>query len=366
MHRFTIALIFASFALAQDDDRGYLPPPTVHADRTVTLRLAAPKASDVKFAIRSAGFKPQPMKKDGAGVWEITTAPLEPETYEYNFIVDGVLTADPNNHNFISTVGRGSRYFEIPSDPPRFDSVRNVPHGAIQIRIYESAMRKTVQQLYIYVPPSYESSPQKRYPALYLRHGNGTDESNWSALGAARAGVILDNLIADGKAREMILVMGQGYPLEGPAVTLASYAQVGEELLREVIPFVEKTYRISPGRENRAIAGLSMGARQSFMIGLSHLDQFAYIGEFSAGGNIADYKVWPSGFLSDPAATNKNLKLLFLACGTDDPRFEPHNQASSFLKQNNIRHVYFTTPGEHEPKVWRHAFYEFAQKLFQP
>jgi enterochelin esterase-like enzyme len=142
------------------------------------------------------------------------------------------------------------------------------------------------------------------------------------------------------------------------------YTFLASELLRETIPFVEKVYRVRPGRENRALAGLSMGGRQALVIGLNHLDQFAYVGEFSAGASALDPQQWPASVLGDTAATNERIKLLFLACGTEDSRFGAHNKADALLKAKGVRHVYFTTPGEHEPKVWRHALYEFAQKLF--
>ncbi len=360
MRTLLLILLATSCVLAQDDAPGTIvPPPMVRPDRTVTLRWSAPSASGVMLMIRGAGFKPQPMTKGPKGIWEITVGPLEPEIYEYAFVVDGTVTQDTNNHS-ISNAGPTSRYFEVTSTPPRFDQVQDVPHGAIHLRTYQSAMRKETRQMYVYVPPSYETSPNRRYPVLYLRHGNGGDETGWSALGGERAGIILDNLIAQKKATEMIVVMDRDYPVD----EADQYTFLASELLSETIPFVEKLYRLRPGRENRALAGLSMGGRQALNIGLSHLDAFAYVGEFSGGASGLNPQQWPAAIVGNPVSTNEQLKLLFLACGTEDSRFDAHNKADAWLKSNNVRHVYFTTPGGHEPKVWRHALYEFVQKLF--
>jgi enterochelin esterase family protein len=182
-------------------------------------------------------------------------------------------------------------------------------------------------------PPQYDAEPNRRFPVLYLRHGSGDTEENWS--GTGRAGVIVDNLIAQ----------------------------------RQAAPMIEKTYRVAPGRENRAISGLSMGGGQAFTIGLKHLDQFAWVGEFSSGlVSDSEFRIDQHlpGFLDHTDDVNQKLKLLFLSCGTEDPRYPGQLDLLDVLKQHQIKYVWFPTPGVHEWKAWRHALAEFAQKVFQP
>jgi len=226
-----------------------------------------------------------------------------------------------------------------------------------------------LRQLYVYTPPQYDTEPNRRFPVLYLRHGSGDTEENWSDTG--RAGVIVDNLIAQHKAVPMIVVMPNGDTdgTWGGGSSPEGIALLGQELLHDIVPLIEKTYRVAPGRENRAITGLSMGGGQAFTIGLKHLDQFAWVGEFSSG-LVSDTEFRLDrhlpGFLDYPDEVNQKLKLLFLSCGTEDPRFPGQLDLLDVLKQHQIKYVWFPTPGVHEWKVWRHALAEFARRVFQP
>ena len=255
-------------------------------------------------------------------------------------------------------------YVEVPGTPPRFDEIQNVPHGAVHIRSYMSTPLKRVQGLYIYVPPEYETQRSRRFAVLNLRHGATDNEAGWSQLG--RAGVILDNLIAQHKAAPMIIVMTNGTPYNNNRQV--SMDLLTQELLGDVMPFMEKNYRVLPGRENRAIAGLSMGGLQALTIGLKNLDYFASVGVFSsglisdAGFNLDQYL---PGFLSRPAEVNRQLRLMFLSCGSEDPRYGGHEALVNALKQHKINYVWYPTPGVHEFKVWRHSLYEFAQQVFR-
>jgi len=338
--------------------------PELHPDRTVTFRLRAPQAGQVSLSFAGA----KPMTKDESGVWTATVGPLEPEIYQYNFVVDGVRILDPSNPHLKNGRALDSSTLEIPGNPPRFDEVQPVPHGALEIRTYFSSALQKPRQLYVYKPPQYETDPGRSFPVLYLRHGSGDTEENWSDTG--RAGVILDNLIAQHKAVPMIVVMPNG-DTDGTWAGGSSPEGIellGRELLADITPLIEKTYRTAPGRDSRAIAGLSMGGGQAFTIGLKRLDQFAWVGEFSSGLiSDTDFRLdrHLPGFLDHPDEVNRRLKLLFLSCGTEDPRYPGQLDLMDVLKQHHIRYVWYPTPGVHEWKVWRHALHEFAQKLFQ-
>ena len=338
--------------------------PEVHADRTVTFRIRAPKASEVAVAFQGV----KPMAKDADGTWSLTVGPLEPEIYEYSFTVDGARVLDTANTLLKTGRTLSGNLLEVPGTPPRFDEVQEVPHGSIQVRTYASTPLKRRRQLYVYLPPQYDSEPARRFPVLYLRHGSGDDESTWSLQG--RAGVILENLIAQGKAIPMLIVMTNGDTDNTWAGGSSPEALdlLGKELLGDVIPLIEKNYRVNANRTNRAITGLSMGGGQAFTIGLKHLETFAWVGEFSSGllsdtdFNLARHL---PGFLDDPARANQQLKLLFLGCGTEDPRIPGHMDLMDALKAKQVRYIWYPTAGAHEWKVWRHSLAEFLPKLFR-
>jgi len=341
-----------------------LVSPEIHADRTVTFRIRAPKATDVTLSLQGN----KPMAKDAAGLWSITVGPLEPEVYEYAFTVDGARVLDTANTQLKIGQTLAANLLDVPGTPPRFDEVRDVPHGTIQIRNYVSTPLKQARRMYVYLPPQYDSEPARRFPVLYLRHGSGDDESTWS--GQGRAGVILENLIAEKRAVPALIVMTNGdtdRSWSGGSSPAAMKA-LADELFGDVIPLVEKNYRVVRNREGRAIAGLSMGGGQAFTIGLKNPDQFAWVGEFSSGLlSAADFKLAEHlpGFLEDPAGANQRLKLLFISCGTEDPRINGHLDLMDLLKAKGIRSVWYPTPGAHEWKVWRHALAEFLPKLFR-
>lgn len=341
-----------------------LVSPEVNPDRSIVFRLRAPEASRV--ALLFSGSKP--MTRDSVGVWTATVGPVEPEIYQYNFLVDGVRILDPSNPNLKNGRTLDASIVEVPGNPPRFDELQAVPHGALSIRSYVSTPLQKPRKLYVYTPPQYDSEPARRFPVLYLRHGSGDTEENWSDTG--RAGVILDNLIAQRKAVPMIIVMPNG-DTDGSWAGGSSpegIEMLGRELLSDILPMIERTYRTSPGRENRAIAGLSMGGGQAFTIGLRHMDLFAWVGEFSSGlVSDREFRLGQHlpGFLDHPDDVNRKLKLLFLSCGTEDPRFPGQLDLGDTLKEHGIRFVWYPTPGVHEWKVWRHALAEFAQRAFQ-
>ena len=314
--------------------------------------------------------KPQTMTKDSEGVWSITVGPVEPEIYTYAFYVDGVRVLDLANPQ-LKTGSRGldASEVEVPGTPTRFDEVQDVPHGAIHIHSYRSTPLKRLRNLYVYLPPEYDKEPRRKFPVLYLRHGSGDTEANWSDDG--RAGVILENLLAQNKARPMLIVMPNGDTDNTWAGGSSPEAMesLGKELIGDIFPLIEKTYRVMPGRENRAIAGLSMGGGQAFTIGLRNMDSFAWVAEFSSGlVSDADFDLEKHlpGFLAGSDGVNRKLRLLYMGCGTDDPRMNGQLNLVDLLRAHKIRVEWTSTPGGHEWKVWRHLLADLLVRLFQP
>ncbi|HEY2013750.1 MAG TPA: alpha/beta hydrolase-fold protein [Bryobacteraceae bacterium] len=386
MNRFVLALVVAALAFAQPGARRVVSP-EVLPDHRITFRIAASKATEVVLRFSEGAPQSHPMTKGDDGLWSVTVGPVEPEIYTYSFLIDGVKTIDLANP--IAKIGASidASVVEVPGDPPRFDQVQEVPHGSVDIHTYPSAVGKTQRGLYVYLPPDYYSQPAKRFPVLYLWHGGGGAEQDWSRDG--RAGVILDNLIAQKKAAPMLIVMPNNVPgaaapgvLAGPPVAAtgaggANYSLLKRELIEEIIPFVAKHYRTIENRDSRAMAGLSAGGGTTLNVGLASLDTFAWIAEFSSGifggtggagaggyGPFDVEKISP-GFYKDPAATNKKLKLFYISCGSDDPRMPFQKKALEDFQSHKINVTFAAFPGVHEWKVWRHSLADLAPKLFR-
>lgn len=341
--------------------------PRVNADRTITFRIAAPQATKVELLFGEPAPQRWPLTRGPDGVWSITTEPQLPGAYRYSFSVDGL--AVPDMHNPAIELGRArwNSLIDVPASPPRFDQARDVPHGVVHIREYRSRALQLQRRVVVWVPPQYDREPGRRFPVLYLRHGNGDSETGWSGLG--RAGVIVENLIAEGKALPMILVMPNGYPSDsGAGSTAEGIEAVTRELIEDIVPLIDGTYRTLADADHRALAGLSMGAGQSFVGGLRNLATFRWIGAFSSGV-ISDPKFDLAAaipnFLNNPAASNQRVRLLFLSCGTEDPRDEGYQRLMQLLKTHGIHYQWFSTPGDHEWKVWRHSLADLAPRLFR-
>ncbi len=384
MNRLVLAIGLAAAAFAQQAPRRIVSP-EVLPDRRITFRVSAPKAAEAVLRFSEGAPQSHPMTKGEDGVWSVTIGPVEPEIYTYSFLIDGAKAIDLANP--VAKIGASidASVVEVPGDPPRFDQVQEVPHGSIDIHTYASGVSKTQRGVYVYVPPDYYSQPAKRFPVLYLWHGGGGAEQDWSRDG--RAGVILDNLIAQKKAAPMLIVMPNnvpGTPAPGvmpaagatpvPATGAggANYPLLKRELIEEIIPFVARHYRTIENRENRAMAGLSAGGGTTLNVGLASLDTFAWIAEFSSGifGGTTGYgqfdieKISP-GFYKDPAATNKKLKLFYMSCGTEDPRMPFQKKALADFQDHNIKVTFAAFPGAHEWKVWRHSLADLAPRLFR-
>lgn len=352
----------------------------VRPDRTILFRIAAPKATEVSLVFSEGDPKPRPMTKDASGVWSLTLGPVEPEIYRYWFEVDGVKTIDISNRDVkVSSVVEAS-LVEVPGNPPRYDQVQNVPHGSVNVHTYMSTTLGRQRALGVYVPPEYYTQKNKKFPVLYLWHGGGGCELDW--VNEGRTDVILDNLIAQEKAVPMIIVIPNG-DVGGPGPSAAPgappsgggmqrYDIIEKETVSEIIPLVERHYRTLSNRQNRAIAGLSAGGGISINVGLKRLDLFAWVGEFSSGmfGGVGGYapfdveKISP-GFLKDPAATNKRLRLLYFSCGEQDPRMPFQTKAVEGLRAQKINLTFKSFPGVHEWKVWRHSLADITPLLFR-
>jgi enterochelin esterase family protein len=350
--------------------------PQVNADRTMTLRFRAPNAKEVSV-IGEIDGKPHPMTKGDDGVWTATIGPLAPDVYNYQFNVDGIVAMDPANPSVKLGFGAfpPANLVEIPGDGAQFYDAKPVPHGTVRVETYHSKTIGAPRTLWIYTPPGYDRG-NTRYPVFYLLHGSGNIDSSWMLTG--RANLIMDNLIAEGKAKPMIIVNPLGYARQGiglgpeapaPAAPAGPGGAVGggafgKDLLEDVLPYVEKTFRTLPGADNRALGGLSMGGGQSAAIGFANPDVFHSLVIMSAGsGNAAE--TYPD-FFNNAAATNKKIKLLWMGIGKDDALVGAGAKAlDEALTAKGIKHTFRLTDGRHEWVVWRHHLNEVAPLLFR-
>lgn len=341
--------------------------PEVSSDGRVTFRLRAPNATEVLVSVFG---KRLPMQKDEQGMWTVTTDPAKPDIYTYSFSVDGATFTDPNNP-LSKTAYRnaGQSLFHVPG--PVVWEPGDGPRGAVTRHFYKSAIVGDSRDFYVYTPPNYDPNRKEPYPVLYLLHGLSDSAATWIDTGAAN--VILDNLIAQGKAKPMLMVnpLGYGTPdmlTGGPNSTMGGENMLpnfANALLNEVMPQVEKAYRVTKDRNQRAIAGLSMGGAEALYTGLHHMDRFAWIGSFSGA-----FVMWPGDFAKNfpalDAKANTQLRLLWIACGSDDRLNEVNRQFKDWLKSKDIQFTNVETPGfGHVWPLWRQNLAELALLLFQ-
>ncbi len=364
---------FSFFALAslsvcvaqQRPPQETLVSPEVHPDRTVTFRIRAAKSSEV--TLRGDWMPAQTsekLAKDGQGVWTTTLGPLKPDLYTYTFNVDGATVVDQRNGLVKLGVRGASSIVEVPGNPPILSEVQNVPHGKVHVNWYHSDSLGD-RRYYVYTPPQYDQNSSTRYPALYLLHGSGDTEGEWTWMG--RANLILDNLLASGKATPMVIVMPFGHAVPAnetdPEVRKRNTEFFEKDLMKNVIPSAEANYRLAAGPKNRAIIGLSMGGSQALNVGLNHLDTFGSIGVFSASGG-QEFESKFSSLLAEPEVTNKKLSLFWIGIGEQDPGFAAAGKLSEVLKTHNIDHTFRTVSGAHTWIVWRKFLGEVAPLLF--
>jgi enterochelin esterase-like enzyme len=377
-------LAIASLALAQRGPAGAagqggsgvqdtLVSPDVHADRTVTFRLYAPKATEVTLtgdwmatlASRTGGATK--MAKGADGVWTFTSPPLEPTIHLYFFTLDGLSIADPVNPVLKLRNRTSGSLVEVPGSPAPVWQLQQVPHGTVDFNWHRSAAYDDDHQFAVYLPPGYRTGAA-RYPVLYLVHGGGDVFSSWTTAGAAN--IILDNLIARKKAVPMIVVMpynGGNYPhlpLAPGAPASGTVSPFENYMIKELIPYVDANYRTLTGRKNRAMAGLSAGGGATFNVGLKHTELFSQFGFFSSGAITGEAVSRYPEFASAKASGGK-LDLIWISYGNQDPNHTGAEAFDAALTKNGVKHTYVTRDGGHVWAVWRWSLTEFAPLLFR-
>jgi enterochelin esterase family protein len=360
---------FASAAFAQTTPVPVVSP-EVLSDNRVTFRLRAPNVKEVALSLEGAP-RDLTMQKDEQGVWSVTSEPLTPDFYGYSFVADGVHLIDPSNPLMKPNLLNTTSQVHVPEASLPWE-VGDVPHGEVHHHFYKSTVVGDQRDFYVYTPPGYDGRGKQTYPVLYLLHGFSDDASGWTAVG--RANVILDNLIAQGKTKPMLVVMTLGYGapeiLRGgfggfsrsPEVRDRNFAKFSEALLGEVLPRVESAYLVKKDQNSRAIAGLSMGGSESLLTGLNNLDKFAWVGAFSSGGIPEEFD---KDFPKLDAKANEKLKVLWIACGVDDRLIELNRKLRSWLDAKGVHKVDVETPGAHTWMVWRRNLVAFSGLLFR-
>jgi enterochelin esterase family protein len=389
-------LVFANTTFAQP--AATAPPrrppqiisPELRPDRTATFRILAPKADAVTL---NAGDIPADITKGRSftkadnGVWELTVGPIDPGTYRYTFNVAGVPVVDPRNPAYSQSNNNLWSVLHVPG-LTFADEVDTVPHGAVAAVHYFSKTLNKDRRMHVYTPPGYERGSDEKYPVLYLLHGSSDSDDSWVTVG--RANFILDNLIAAGKARPMIVVMPHGHtslqmggpppatttapataagaaapaPAARPAETVAEFDR---DFTNEIRPYVESHYRVLTDRDHRAIAGLSMGGGQSLSISLPHLTDYGYVGVFSAAifqRNLGEWEQQHAAQL-DNAQTKEGLKLLWFRTGSTDFLLQRTKDTVDLLKRHGFTPVFNESPGGHTWINWRNYLNEFVPQLFQ-
>jgi enterochelin esterase family protein len=358
MKRFFLILLAALPLAAQAPAPDGTVSPEVHPDRTVTFRVKAPKAAEVTlYGDWMPVGKPVPMSKDKDGLWSITTEPLEANGHLYWFNLDGLAVADPINPVIKLRQRTSASLVEVPAATPSAWDLRDVPHGTLVTEWRKSAVLNRTERFVVYLPPGYMKSTAK-YPVLYLVHGSGDVPESWT--NAGHANLILDNLIADGKAKPMIIVMPAGHSLPFGARVAQGQPTNNDlfesYLIKEVIPAVEGTYRVAPGTANRALAGLSMGGGHTIFTGFKHAEMFSALGIFSPG--------LPRDF--DVAALHPKIPLVWIACGDIDTTVQyPRVKAwAEGLEKAGIKEKFVTYSGAHTWPVWRDSLTDFVPLIF--
>jgi enterochelin esterase-like enzyme len=390
----TFGFVFAGIALLASAifSQPMVNSPEIGSNGSLSLRYYAPNAQQVTVNGELDG-KAHPMQKSTDGVWSTTIDSLPPDIYTYWFDVDGIRSLDPHNTN--TKLGYGMfgavSVVEMPGDGPQFYDAKPVPHGSVRIQPYESKTLGLSRTVWIYTPPGYDQG--KNYPVLYLLHGAGDVESGWTLIG--RANLILDNLIAEGRAKSMVVVMPLGHAIQSfwtgtskqfpdpvskafrtgsrDSIITAMFSGDGkgglspfaQDLVGDVMPMIEKTFKVSTKPEDRAIAGLSMGGGQAINLAFNRSDLFRYVIAMSPAVNGKVDAAYPK-FFSDPSKANAQFKLFWVGVGRDDVLTGPGDlEFDEMLTRRGITHMFAQTDGRHEWTVWRHHLYDVAPLLFK-
>jgi enterochelin esterase-like enzyme len=352
-------------------------PPFVHPDGRVTFRLKAPLAQKVQIepingqpennGYNGLGEAPYDMTRDENGIWTVTTPPAVPGLHGFWLVIEGVRVNDTATKSFGGKMKACG--VEVPEPGVDFYDIKDVPHGQVRMQWYYSKIANAWRRAYVYVPPEYDHEPDEHYPVFILRHGGGEDETSWVEQG--RANFIMDNLIAEGKAQPMIVIMDWGQvPLPGAPVHIPSTPpppEIGEVTVKELIPTIDATFRTIPDREHRAMAGLSRGSVQTLYIGLNNLDAFSYLGIFSRRPMSAEEFGNFSSVFADADAFNQQVKLFWWGAGTAEEGIYHATKVNlAELAELGIKSFFVEFPStSHEWQTWRKNLYDFAQRLFR-
>jgi enterochelin esterase-like enzyme len=359
--------IMCQFAISQPRWQTVISP-EVHPDNTVTFRLWMPEAKEVKVSVQFEKEQISMVKND-SGVWSVTLGPVKPDMYPYCFFVDKIQIMDPNNRLYFPNEHFKSSLVDIKGDTPLIHSLQDVPHGVVTYRYYNSKTLKVTRQLVIYTPPDYELNTAKKYPVLYLIHGMTDTEETWFKVG--RVNLILDNLIAQGKAKPMIIVMPYAniFPDLRPDAIInweihLKTDTLSREITDDIIPFIEKNYRVLADKDNRAIAGFSLGGRQTLAIGLANPGLFSWVCAYAPAIWKNELESSFNTLYANPEMLNQ-LKLLSISCGTNDFLYNSALDFIEVLKAKNIKHITFFPDGGHSWMNCKIFLTESAQILFK-
>lgn len=346
--------------------------PQIFSDNSVLFQIKAPDAQRVQLDLG----KKYDMVKDGDGLWSVTSDPIVEGFHYYSILIDGVAVCDPASQTFYG-MGRMASGIEIPEKGVDYYNLKDVPHGQVRQVRYFSNITKLWRRAFVYTPAGYDVDLAKRYPTLYLQHGGGEDETGWPNQGKMDA--IMDNLIAEGKAKPMIVVMDNGYAEDPDKQDDAPQGfkrifmneTLENVFVKEIIPMIDRDFRTIPDRDHRAMAGLSMGGFQSFQIALSNIDEFAYLGGFSGAGFMQegeDFSKMYNGVWNDTKAFNEKMKAIYLSIGTVEPAnmYQTVNNFHKEMDKAGIKHVYYESHGtSHEWLTWRRSLNQFASLIFK-
>jgi len=315
-----------------------LNSPEVNADHSITFRYYSRIAQQV---IVKGEFLASPVQmiKDTSGIWSVTLPPVKPDIYPYSFMVDSVETADPNNTYIFANERFKRSIVDIPGDQPLIHSMQNVPHGKISYRFYKSTTLGTTRQLLVYTPPGFNANGKIKYPVLYLIHGGSDTEETWTKVG--HANFIADNLIANGKAKPMIIVMPYGNVRPNPMPDFT------KDVINDIIPFIDSNYPVLTGSKNRAVAGFSVGGGQTLNIGLSNTDQFAYLCSYAPYTATEEFQKNFTNWTPDAEKINKQLKLFTISVGTEDFLYESVQKNLAMFEEKKIHVKPYIVSGGH-------------------
>ncbi len=368
-----VGVLVSCYDSANAQFPGFKPTPgdtlksiRISADHKITFSMYAPKASDVTV---SGDFQKSygalKLQKDELGIWTVTVGPVTPDLYSYDFMVDGLKVVDPKNIQVKEGAGGYSNLVEVPGKESDYQAIKNVPHGRLTKVWFYAESLGAMSRVHIYTPPGYEKMTEK-LPVLYLQHGGGDNDASWATAG--RANFILDNLLADGKIKPMVVVMPYGNPGGG------FFAGVGVDtdpyynyFFKDLVPYVEANYKVAASRENRAYAGLSMGGLQALNMAIFFPEKFGYVLPLSTGFFADNLKVVEEKYASALRNPEINkLKLFWIAMGGEaDIAYQNGENTKALFDKFGIKYQTNSYPAGHTFITWRHNLAEFAPMLFR-